>query len=71
MHAGAKVSNVELPPWAADASDFVGKLAEALESPPVSRALHKWIDLIFGYKNAGMAAEQADNVFHYLTYDHM
>ncbi|KAK9868121.1 hypothetical protein WJX84_006728 [Apatococcus fuscideae] len=69
--SGVMVGNVELPPWATDAADFVGKLAEALESPPVSRALHKWIDLIFGFKNAGQAAEAADNVFHYLTYDHI
>ena len=71
VHAGTRVGNVDLPPWATDAADFVGKLAEALESPPVSRALHKWIDLIFGFKNAGLAAEEANNVFHYLTYDHM
>ncbi|KAK9819324.1 hypothetical protein WJX74_006280 [Apatococcus lobatus] len=69
--SGARVGNVDLPPWATDAADFVGKLAEALESPPVSRALHKWIDLIFGFKNAGAAAEEANNVFHYLTYDHI
>ena len=35
----------------------------------MSRNLHKWIDLIFGYKQRGKAALAADNVFHHLTYD--
>lgn len=69
--AGGKVDDVELPPWASDAADFVAKLAEALESPHVSARLHHWIDLIFGCKSRGAAAEKADNVFHHLTYDDM
>lgn len=51
--------------------DFVYKLAEALESPYVSSKLHKWINLVFGYKSRGAEAEAANNVFHYLTYDDM
>eukprot|EP00887_Chlorella_sp_A99_P007641 scaffold20.g7641.t1 len=66
---GEQVGDVALPPWACDAQDFVHKLAEALESPHVSRRLHKWIDLVFGCKSRGPAAEKADNVYHYLTYD--
>ncbi len=58
-----------LPPR--PAQDFVYKLAEALESPAVSTRLHKWINLVFGYKSRGPRAEAADNVFHYLTYDEM
>ena len=69
--AGAKVDDVDLPPWAADASDLVQKLADALESPHVSAHLHLWIDLIFGCKNQGKAAKRADNLFHYLTYDNV
>lgn len=69
--AGAKVGDVELPPWARDAADFAAKLAEALESPQVSGQLHAWIDLIFGCSSQGAGAEKADNVFHYLTYDGM
>ena len=65
------MSDLELPPWASDAQDFVQKLAEALESPYVSAHLHRWIDLIFGCKSHGAKAEEADNVFYYLTYDDM
>ena len=68
---GERVGNLELPPWASDAQDFVQKLAEALESPYVAARLHRWIDLIFGYRSRGRKAEEADNVFHYLTYDDM
>jgi len=35
----------------------------------VSANLHKWVDLVFGFKQQGKAAEQAVNVFHYLTYE--
>ena len=66
---GEPVGDVQLPPWAADAADFLYKLSEALEAPLVSARLHKWIDLVFGRKSRGAAAERADNVFHYLTYD--
>ena len=62
---------MELPPWAADAQDFVQRLAEALESPYVSAHLHCWIDLVFGRRSRGPKAERADNVFYYLTYDDM
>lgn len=31
--------------------------------------LNKWIDLIFGCKQRGKAAEQADNVFYHLCYE--
>ena len=44
-------------------------MREALESPYVSQNLHNWIDLIFGYKQKGQAAIDADNVFYPLTYE--
>lgn len=63
------IGNVELPPWAkGDPHIFIAKQREALESPFVSRHLHKWIDLIFGNKQKGEAAVEAANVFHYLSY---
>ncbi|XP_070575197.1 protein FAN-like isoform X2 [Ptychodera flava] len=66
---GLKLHNVELPPWAKDSVDFCSKCREALESDFVSRHLHQWIDLIFGFKQRGTEAEKADNVFYYLTYE--
>ena len=90
------MGDVLLPPWAADATDFIAKHRAALESDYVSvrvsrvrvRApnpnpnpnpnphpnpnqehLHEWVDLIFGYKQRGKPAEQALNVYFYLTYD--
>nr|XP_054748414.1 BEACH domain-containing protein lvsF-like [Lytechinus pictus] len=58
---GSTVTNVVLPPWADDEADFCRKCREALESEYVSHHLHQWIDLIFGYKQKGPEAEQADN----------
>lgn len=66
---GSKVNHVTVPPWAEDPVDFCKKLREALESDYVSRNLHNWIDLIFGYKQRGEEAEKADNVYYYLTYE--
>ena len=40
-----------------------------MESDYVSRNLHRWIDLIFGYKQRGKNAEMADNVFYHLCYE--
>ena len=51
------------------AEHFVRTQREALESEHVSRNLHKWIDLIFGFKQRGEEAIKADNVFYYLTYE--
>ncbi|KAG2501969.1 hypothetical protein HYH03_000465 [Edaphochlamys debaryana] len=67
--SGRAVNDVELPPWASDPRDFLAKHRAALEAPPVSRQLHAWIDLIFGHKQRGPAAEEADNVFFHLTYE--
>ena len=67
--AGGAVDNIQLPPWAkGDPHIFIAKHREALESPYVSERLHQWIDLIFGYKQRGLAAVEATNVFHNLSY---
>uniref|UniRef100_A0A182ML46 WD repeat-containing protein 55 homolog n=1 Tax=Anopheles culicifacies TaxID=139723 RepID=A0A182ML46_9DIPT len=67
---GTPVSNVALPPWAHNSPErFVRMLREALESDYVSARLHQWIDLIFGYKQQGKAALDADNVFYHLCYE--
>eukprot|EP00850_Spirogloea_muscicola_P000652 SM000002S05732 [mRNA] locus=s2:1945598:1951529:+ [translate_table: standard] len=66
---GQSVGDVLLPPWADGPDDFVAKHAFALECDYVSRRLHQWIDLIFGFKQKGEAAEAADNLFHPLTYE--
>jgi len=70
MQDGRDLHDVELPPWAKGSPDeFVRLQREALESDHVSEHLHEWIDLIFGCKQRGQAAEAAANVFYYLTYE--
>jgi len=63
------VDHVALPPWARTPRDFITVNRMALESDHVSANLHHWIDLVFGAKQRGKAAEEAMNVFFYLTYD--
>ncbi len=46
-------------------------MRKALESDYVSRNLHNWIDLIFGYKQRGPEAIKANNLFFHLTYEGM
>ncbi|GMF25693.1 unnamed protein product [Phytophthora lilii] len=68
---GADVNDVVLPPWARSPEDFVMKNLVALESEYVSANIHHWIDLVFGSKQRGAAAVEANNVFFYLTYEGM
>ena len=44
-------------------------MRKALESDLVSVQLHNWLDLIFGYKQKGVEAKKAVNVFYHLTYE--
>ena len=43
------------------AKELVSKFREALECDYVSKHIHEWIDLVFGYKQRGLEAEKADN----------
>ena len=68
--SGISLNNVQLPPWAkGDPREFVRRHREALECDYVSAHLNEWIDLIFGCKQQGDAAYEADNVFHHLFYE--
>jgi hypothetical protein len=69
LQTGERLGDVALPPWADSPRDFIRKHAKALESEYVSDRLHHWIDLIFGYKQQGAAALEADNLYYYLTYE--
>lgn len=66
---GNQIGSVELPAWARSPYEFVFRHREALESDYVSKNIHNWIDLIFGYKQKGKNAFEADNVFRELTYE--
>lgn len=59
---GTPVNHVELPGWAEKSPEkFVQTLRDALESPYVSKNIHHWIDLVFGYKQRGEEAVKANN----------
>ena len=61
---------MELPPWAFNnPQEFIRQHRAALESNFVSANIHKWIDLIYGHKQQGQAALDADNLFYHLTYE--
>ncbi|KAG0216715.1 WD repeat-containing protein 81, partial [Mortierella sp. GBA43] len=54
--------DMALPTWADTPEDFIRIHREALESEYVSRHLHEWIDLTFGYRLSGPGAMEAKNV---------
>jgi len=69
-HDKTYIDNVILPTWAYnDPRLFIFLHRQALESEYVSANLHKWIDLIFGYKQQGEEAINALNVFYHLSYE--
>ncbi|XP_047137174.1 WD repeat-containing protein 81 isoform X1 [Hydra vulgaris] len=64
------LKDIVLPYWTANSNEFVKYHYEMLESPNVSKNLHHWIDLIFGYKLGDTAAKQDKNVHLSLVDDH-
>ncbi|GMT19970.1 hypothetical protein PFISCL1PPCAC_11267, partial [Pristionchus fissidentatus] len=66
---GVEMGDVALPPWAKTPEQFIQIHRQALESDLVSCQLNQWIDLIFGFKQKGVEAARACNVFYYLTYE--
>ncbi|CAF3844508.1 unnamed protein product [Rotaria magnacalcarata] len=67
---GLALNDVILPAWSKnDPREFIRIHRMALESDYVSAHLNEWIDLIFGYKQEGPAANEATNVFHHLFYE--
>lgn len=70
QQSGFRVHNLILPAWAKDNPyKFVTIHRKMLECELVSRNLHGWIDLIFGFKQRGKEAEKSLNTFFYMTYE--
>jgi len=60
--------DLELPAWSQSAFEFVELHRYALESAPVRRQIHHWIDLVFGFKRCGAKAVEAMNLYNPLCY---
>lgn len=44
-------------------------MRQALECSYVSKNIHRWVDLVFGFENSGEAALKAKNLFHFMSYE--
>jgi hypothetical protein len=64
-----QLNDVEIPPWCHDTLEFVYLHRKALESEFVRQRIHTWIDLVWGFRQTGAAAVEADNVFYPLLYE--
>ncbi|KAF0993131.1 hypothetical protein HZS_1002, partial [Henneguya salminicola] len=63
------IPNVELPPYTQRSIDFIRINSNALESSIVSRNLHKWIDLVFGFSQRGESSMESISRVPFLTYE--
>ena len=68
-HDGAVLGDVVLPPWAQGSPlKFIEMNRRALESEYVSQHLHKWVDLVFGFRQTGQPAIDSFNVYPSIMY---
>ncbi|URD81742.1 WD domain, G-beta repeat [Musa troglodytarum] len=58
----SEMSDLALPSWTTSPEEFISLHRDALESDRVSRQIHHWIDITFGYKLSGEASVEAKNV---------
>jgi hypothetical protein len=58
---GKGIDDVELPEWANGPEDFIRKHRACLEAEVVGKAIHNWIDLVFGYKSLKENRGRFDN----------
>jgi hypothetical protein len=68
---GAELGHVVLPKWSTNGWHFTMTILRLLESDKVSKLIHSWIDLIFGFKSRGPHAHQFKNLFHPLCYSNV
>jgi hypothetical protein len=68
LENGIDEVNDVLTPCENDPYIFIMTMKSVLENNNVSYSIQNWIDLIFGYKNRGKAAEAAKNIFKEASY---
>ncbi|XP_020695748.2 protein GFS12 isoform X1 [Dendrobium catenatum] len=58
----SEMSDLAVPSWASSPEEFILEHRSALESDRVSKYIHHWIDITFGYKLSGEASIAEKNV---------